>query len=193
MSPMRHALTLHPDSSCEAVTLIEVDVVRPRPRALLLRYCVTGKPSELRLPPLTSSFRADELWRRTCFEAFVRGPGDDAYYEFNFAPSTQWAAYRFTGYRSGMSAPGEMAAPVIEVRSTERRFELQASLDLEPLTGLPGDGPWRLGLSTVIQEASGRISYWALAHPPGKPDFHHADGFAYEVPETPEPLNLERP
>ena len=29
--------------------------------------------------------------------------------------------------------------------------------------------------------ACGGISYWALAHPPGKPDFHHADGFALEL------------
>ena len=33
-----------------------------------------------------------------------------------------------------------------------------------------------------IEEASGRISYWALKHPPGRPDFHHPDGFALELP-----------
>jgi hypothetical protein len=26
----------------------------------------------------------------------------------------------------------------------------------------------------------GDISYWALVHPPGKADFHHADSFAVE-------------
>jgi hypothetical protein len=40
---------------------------------------------------------------------------------------------------------------------------------------------WRLGLSAIIEEASGRRSYWALAHPPGKPDFHHPDSFALRV------------
>jgi len=33
----------------------------------------------------------------------------------------------------------------------------------------------------VIEETSGRLSYWALAHPSGKPDFHHADCFACEI------------
>jgi hypothetical protein len=33
----------------------------------------------------------------------------------------------------------------------------------------------------VIEETNGNKSYWALAHPAGKPDFHHADGFAYEL------------
>ena len=39
----------------------------------------------------------------------------------------------------------------------------------------------RLGLSVVIEQADGSIAYWALAHPPGRPDFHHADCLACEV------------
>ena len=39
-----------------------------------------------------------------------------------------------------------------------------------------------LGLSAVIEEADGNVSYWALAHPPGKPDFHHSDCLALELP-----------
>jgi hypothetical protein len=58
---------------------------------------------------------------------------------------------------------------------------LQASLELDRLSGSPRDSSWRLGLSALIEDASGRKSYWALAHPPGKPDFHHADCFAYEL------------
>jgi hypothetical protein len=47
---------------------------------------------------------------------------------------------------------------------------------------VPPGASWRLGLSAVIEETSGRISYWALAHPPGKADFHHSDCFAHELP-----------
>jgi len=36
--------------------------------------------------------------------------------------------------------------------------------------------------STTFEETNGRLSYWALAHPPGKPDFHHPDCFALELP-----------
>ncbi len=38
-----------------------------------------------------------------------------------------------------------------------------------------------LGLSVVIEEESGALSYWALRHAPGKPDFHHASAFALEL------------
>ena len=131
--------------------------------------------------------RSDGLWQHTCFEAFVRGLSGTEYYEFNFAPSTQWAAYRFSGYRSGMCVAAEISAPLIEVRSSPDCFTLQASLELDRLSDLPRRASWRLGLSAVIEDTSGCKSYWALAHPPGKPDFHHADCFAHELSPAVQP------
>ena len=164
-----------------AATHIEVEVALPRPGNLLLRYFVTGNVADLRMPPVTAPTRADGLWRHTCFEAFVRASPGAAYYEFNFAPSTQWAAYRFSGYRSGMHVASGIGAPRIEVRSNGGSYELQASLELDRLQDLPSDTVWRLGLSAVIEETSGRKSYWALVHPPGKADFHHSDCFTHEL------------
>jgi hypothetical protein len=173
---MRLALRLHPDLRCDAVMAIAVEVARPRVGALLLSYEVTGAIGEIRRPPIAVPARADELWRHTCFEAFIRPTAREGYLEFNFAPSTQWAAYRFDGYRSGMRV-ADIAAPRIEVQSAPGRLSLQLALELD---GLP-PGAWRVGLSAVIEETRGRLSYWALAHPPGKPDFHHADCFACEI------------
>ena len=167
-----------------AVTRIDVEVSRPRPGNLLLHYFVTGKTSDLLTRRATVSLRTDELWRHTCFEAFVRASPSAAYYEFNFAHSTQWAAYRFGAYRDKMCETSEVSAPRIDVQSSGELYELQASLALAG-TDLPSDAVWCLGLSAVIEETSGRKSYWALAHPLGKVDFHHADCFAYELPATP--------
>jgi hypothetical protein len=178
---MRHSLALHPDSRCAAVTRIDVEAMRPRPSHLVLRYMVAGKIGDLRLPRLTSTARTDELWRHTCFEAFLRPPSGDAYYEFNFAPSTQWAAYAFSFYRSGMRIADDVSAPFIEVQSGADFYVLQASLDLERLAHLTKDSVWRLGLSAAIEEESGAVSYWALKHPPGRADFHHSDCFALEL------------
>ncbi len=179
---MRQALILHPDSRCTAATHIAVDVARPRPGNLVLRYLVTARMSDLRMPPVSAPVRSDELWRHTCFEAFVRASPNASYYEFNFAPSRQWAAYRFSGYRKGMRVATGIGAPRVEARSNGGCYELQVSLALDRLPGLPGDAAWRLGLSAVIEETSGFKSYWALAHPPGKADFHHPDCFAHELP-----------
>jgi len=178
---MRRALIRHPDSRCLAATRIEVDVARPHPHSLVLSYTVTGAISDLRLPPVIAHARGDELWRHTCFEAFVRPSPGPAYYEFNFAPSTQWAAYGFDGYRSGVRVANEIRTPRIDVQSGNERFTLQASLDLDRLPDVPSDAVWQLGLSAVIEETNGNISYWALAHPPGRADFHHSDCFALEL------------
>jgi hypothetical protein len=184
---MRQALKIHPGSMCAAAASIDVDVERPRASLLRLSYEVSGAMSEIYLPAKTAPIRTDELWRRTCFEAFVGAGLGGPYLELNFAPSSQWAAYAFAGYRAGMRVAREIAQPAIEVRRSEDRFDLRVSIDLGPLADLPGDANWRIGLAAVIEEASGRKSYWALAHPPGRPDFHHAHSFAYELPMAPPP------
>ncbi len=178
---MRQALRLHPDQLCSAVTHIEVDVAHPHAGSLLLSYYVTGKIADLRIPPVVTAARTDGLWQNTCFEAFVGTSANAAYHEFNLAPSTQWAAYRFSGYRSGMRVATEIGAPRINVQSSPECYTLQAALALDWLSRLPGGARWRLGLSAVIEETSGRKSCWALAHPPGKADFHHSDCFAHEL------------
>jgi hypothetical protein len=173
---MRQALRLHPASPSGASIRIEADVARPYPGGLVLSYFVTGQIGDLCMPPVAAASRVDELWQHTCFEAFVGTSPGTAYYEFNFAPSTQWAAYQFSGYRSGMRVATAISAPRIETQSNPESYTLRASLELDDLPHFP----WRLGLSAVIEESNGRKSYWALAHPPGKPDFHHSDCFAYE-------------
>jgi hypothetical protein len=178
---MPQPLRRHPDSRCVAATRIDVDVARPSPGSLVLSYVVHGNISELRLPPISAPARGDELWQQTCFEAFVGTAAGAAYYEFNFAPSTQWAAYQFSSHRSGMRVATEVSAPRIEVKSAPDRYTLQAALSLDELLGLPRDTGWRLGLAAITEDTNGGKSYWALAHPPGKADFHHFDCFAHQL------------
>jgi hypothetical protein len=177
---MRRLLKPHPDSRCRAAIRIEVGIARPRADGLVLSYVVNGKMSDIRLPAAVPPARSDGLWKHTCFEAFVRASSGAEYYEFNFSPSTQWAAYRFSGYRSGRRVAAEIDAPPMEVQLGPGCYTLKASLAFDCLSGLPRQAAWRLGLSALIEDTGGRKSYWALAHPPGKPDFHHADCFAHE-------------
>jgi len=177
---MALVLRLHPDCRCAAPAHIEVDVARPGAGVLALSYVVTGRIAELRLPPVVASARGDELWRETCFEAFIGTAPGAAYYEFNFAPSTKWAAYRFGGYRKDMQAATEIGAPAVAVQSASDRYALRASLRLDALS-LPRDTGWRLGLAAITEETNVGRSYWALRHPPGKADFHHFDCFAHEI------------
>jgi hypothetical protein len=170
-------LTRHPDSPSEAVTEIRAEAVRQGPGGLALTYRLADAPGQLVIPPPAEPLRTDGLWRHTCFEAFVRLPGAEPYVELNLSPSGQWAAYRFDGYREGM-APLEIPPPQAAWHKTDDGFELTALVDLAGVGDLASAATWRLALSAVIEAAGGQTSYWALAHGPGKADFHAGAGFA---------------
>ena len=127
------------------------------------------------LPRLSEPWRADELWRTTCFEAFLRAAGDEAYREWNFAPSGNWAAYDFTGHREGMDKAAIGAPPYIRMEDNFTWWTVGATIATD------ADRQWRLGLSAVLEEKDGPTSFWALAHPADKPDFHHPDCFAAQL------------
>jgi hypothetical protein len=120
---------------------------------------------------------ATQLWRHTCFEAFIAVEGQSAYHEFNFAPSGEWAVYAFCGYRHGGPLTSAIMRPDITVRSTGSRLELETIVRLDGLSAIHPRVSLRVGLSAVIEACDG-LSYWALRHLVDKPDFHDANGFA---------------
>ena len=178
---MAEPLQPHPQSPPSAVERIEAEVERAGAH-LSLRYLLVGDIGAIRLPPPASPARIDRLWEHTCFEAFIRASADPGYFELNLAPSGAWAAYRFSDYRMRMAVADDVPAPRIETRAGRDRFELTAHVDLERSMGLLDHLPWHLALAVVVEEKSGARSHWALAHPPGDPDFHHEDCFALELP-----------
>lgn len=176
---MRAKLIPHPASLAPAVESIEVDVARPAPGRLVLEYRLRGDPRALRLAPAQADpRRRGELWRTTCFEAFVR-TGNEAYVEFNLAPSRDWDAYAFVSYREGMDRLEPADPPRIDIETLGDGFRLRAHLDVPDLA-LADDAP--LALCAVVEDQAGVKSYWALAHPPGQADFHHPDCFAAKLP-----------
>ena len=178
---MRVTLEPHPDSFAPAFR-IEAEAERTESGRLILHYVVTGELGTLLLPPPMPPGRADGLWHRSCFEAFVWAPGEAGYVELNFSPSGQWAAYRFSDHRAGMAPLDALPPPEIEANLQGARYELAAAVDLAPTLGPLAGRSWRLGLTAVIETRDGGKSYWATAHPPGAPDFHHRDCFALELP-----------
>lgn len=152
---------------------------------LRLQFVLEGDLPQVRVPaPVAEPGRTDRLWEHTCFEAFAGLPGSPRYLELNFSPSGQWAAYAFDSYRQGM-APALAAAPRMALRCSEGRLDLEAEVQLSgspPLAGpeaaASGVRMLRIALSTVVEDREGRLSYWALRHPPGRPDFHHPESFS---------------
>jgi hypothetical protein len=164
-------LSPHPTTPCRVLRAIRVSVGRHR-AVLRLDYVLEGDTQALRIPAPRPPRAADELWKHTCCELFVARPGARDYREFNFSPSGEWAAYRFSSYREGRAAVDTL--PTIAVERASSRFNLTARVSV-------GEEKVVLGLSAVIEDESGALSYWALRHAPGKPDFHHPHAFAMEL------------
>jgi len=167
-------LLRHPATPSRAVQAVTAQASRTAEGKLALSYVLRGDVPALRIPPPGPARIGWKLWRHTCCELFLREKSAAAYQEFNFSPSGEWAAYAFTRYREGGPRADGSMNPQIAVRSDDNQLELSA------LVHAPR-GPLMLGLSVVVEEESGALSYWALRHAPGKPDFHHADAFALEL------------
>jgi hypothetical protein len=186
---MHTPLLCHPATPDSIVTGITVDVDSLTSDLLVLDYRIRGDIDRLQLPPQAPSRFQDLLWQHTCLEAFIGFEDSDTYFEFNFSPSSQWAVYRFESYRQNVTSLDPLPTPRVIVR--RRGDEIEADVDIH-LGGIPGlsaaeiqGRELRLAVSAVMRSEQGTISYWALAHPPGKPDFHHREGFALRLAGDP--------
>ena len=172
----------HPSSPRTAISALSAQIKRPAPERLALRFRIDGDIGELLIPASTAASRQDGLWKHTCFEAFLKVGNSPAYYEFNFSPSGDWAAYRFDGYRAGMANAEVRQAPAIATSRGVNRFDIDVGITL-PHDVVATD-PQPVSLTAVIEDRASRISYWAVAHAPLKPDFHHDNGFTLRLPSA---------
>ena len=179
----KHSVTLtcHRQTRTDAVRGIAAHVGRSPSGTLAIDFVLDADLGRLRIPPARPSCLTHGLWEHTCFEVFVALDNTPAYHEFNFAPSGQWALYAFQSYREIAPQPDGMVAPEMHVRRLADRLELDAVVRLDSLSAIHTTTPLRLALAAVIEDSSGTLSYWALRHPPGRPDFHHPDAFALRL------------
>lgn len=182
---MTHAihatLTRHPGNPPGMNQRIGVTLLLKPDGSLTLAYSIHGPGSFMRIPSVDSPAPADALWRTTCCELFVSEADGSGYREFNFSPSGQWAAYDFAAYRERAAAAAPIPAPRIWSGYFENRLQLDATLSI---AALPAGEFLSCALAVVVESHDGRLGYWALAHPPGQPDFHHRSGFTLCLDKT---------
>lgn len=130
-----------------------------------VQFRLDGNVSAIRLPEAGPSVRTDELWKTSCFEVFWQPIGGTGYREFNFSPSGRWAAYDFDAFREGMrDAPVDAIALSCSHSGNELILKASVAADLP--------APAQVALNAIVEHSDGAIQYWALAFPPGKPEFH---------------------
>jgi hypothetical protein len=174
-------LTCHPDTPSAAVHRVDARAGRTREGTLKIAYDLHADLGRLRIPRPGAPRIAEGLWRHTCFELFIRPEGAAAYHEINVSPSGEWAVYAFERYREGAPLADETLDPRVTVRCAAGTLELAAAIDLTRLSSRHASAHLGLAISAVIEDSDGTLSYWALCHPAGRPDFHHADGYAIDL------------
>lgn len=173
MSEHALPLTCHPGTATDTIKRFNASVERDADGWLRFRYVVQGDVRRVALPPKATARHMDNLWRHTCFEAFITAEDQQAYVECNFSPSSAWATYDFDRYRKGMTVIVPVEPPRITLQKDRDSLVLEAQLRLDEFAGRP----LRIGLTAVIEDKAGSLSYYALRHPRSKPDFHHRGGF----------------
>ncbi len=141
-----------------------------------------ASPAPLHLPPPSPSRREDDLWRTTCLEAFFKpnttGVIDDAaYWEINISPSTAWASYFFSDYRTGGYPSTDLVVTDVSVQHKHGMLVTNAHIETRTAEAQSALRTAIVGLSAVLETSDRSLSYWALAHGSAKPDFHHQDSF----------------
>jgi hypothetical protein len=186
-APPIHAVVLapHPETQTRAVHGIGARLSRTSDGTLAVTYRIEGELNGVRVPGLRPARPVDGLWQHTCCEIFIARKDVAGYHEFNLAPSGEWAAYRFERYRERAPLNNnkelEPLDPQIAVRHAANALELDALIALNRLSPRHADGMLSLALAVVVEDRNGLLSYWALRHPPGQPDFHHPHAFALEL------------
>ncbi len=163
MSAM-HPLMLHVACDLGPIRAVTASVTAT-PQGCEAEFRMDGHIPAVILPPTAALQRMDNLWQTTCFEIFWQPLGGTSYREFNLSPSGRWAAYGFDSFREGMrDAPVDAIA--IACSLDENGLVLKASIAAD----LPA--PAQVALNAIVEHSDGGKQFWALAFPPGKPEFH---------------------
>lgn len=178
MAPEPLPLQCHPAHPCPGVEDLEAHACL-EDGALVLTFQLKGDLDRLRIPALGPIRRGERLWEGTCFEAFLRPAGGEAYVELNLAPSAAWTAYAFDGYRCGMRDLD--LAPDLRLRRGKDLVALRVRVPLADLPGCTEASCLEVNLAAVVQEAGGGLSHWCLQPCGERPDFHAPEGFALRL------------
>jgi hypothetical protein len=183
MTPLPFRLVPFETPSTSALDLHISGTLARTADALQLAFALRGVVERVKFAAATAhASRKNELWRTTCFELFVKIPDDARYWEYNLAPSGDWNAYRLAGYRAGLQPETEVAD--INVETERAGSDLKGLRAALPLPATARNRRLAVGISSVIEDRSGAIHYFALRHGGAKPDFHDPASFTLALDPT---------
>jgi len=147
---------------------------------LAIRYILENDLKEIAIaPPSNTPSRKHELWQDTCFEFFLGIKDFARYWEFNLSPVGHWNVYRFDGYRQGMQEETAFEKLSFNVQNQADGLILVLDVDLDKI--ISTEEAIEVGITTVIKDRNGEVTYWALTHQGAEADFHLRDSFIVKL------------
>ena len=150
--------------------------------SVFISYKITGNLSLLDLGEGHPKHeRKIKLWEKSCFELFIQNAQNE-YIEFNFSPEFEWNSFYFKKKGDPIVEFLKMKTPKLDILLSLEVFHLIAEIDKKnfPEGFFLKDLGLKAGITSVIKDKEGKLSYWALSHEDQRPNFHHPDSFRYK-------------
>ncbi|MGZ3788543.1 MAG: hypothetical protein ACXVLQ_08480 [Bacteriovorax sp.] len=122
--------------------------------------------------------RTMQLWEKTCFEFFLKNE-EGSYVEFNFSPNFEWNCFYFQKKGDAIKEWETMNRPATEILLSIDHYFLFVEMrkELFPKGFFDTSTQLQAGITSVIKDVKGGLSYWALTHKDTRPNFHQFDSF----------------
>ena len=150
-----------------------------RNNKLKIDYKLLGTSQTIIPTVANQPIRQFDLWEHTCFEFFLGIKNTKKYWEFNLSPAGHWNVFRFPKYRHNIAE--EMTFKELPVRVLQYSDELQLNLEIDLDLIITAKQSLEVGITAVIEDTQGKISYWALTHLKNEADFHDRDSFILDL------------
>lgn len=124
--------------------------------------------------------RVIKLWEKSCFELFMKN-AEDNYIEFNFSPEFEWNCFYFAKKGDALAEYARMDLVKVDILLSLDVFHLIVELDKKKFPENFFKGQLNAGITSVIKEKNGKLSYWALSHHDTRPNFHDFRSFTAVV------------
>lgn len=117
-----------------------------------------------------------KLWEKTCFELFIKDE-KNSYIEFNFSPDFEWNCFYFENKGDALLEYKRMELVKFDILFSNELVHVIVELQKKMFPDHFFEGNLSVGITSVIKEKTGSLSYWALSHHDIKPNFHNFKSF----------------
>lgn len=151
--------------------------------SLIVNYKIKGDLSSIDLGPLNeSSNRIIGLWKKSCFELFLRSGNPQEYLEFNLSPNGDWNCFIFNEEINELTEYNELLKIDFTANLKDDEFTLELSIDRNDLPVIHRDFQnVEFSTTSVLLINDGdevfKESFWAINHCDTRPNFHHPDSY----------------